>query len=290
MKLLIVGASGLAGRYLLSEAGQRGLAAVGTHHENPTPTTIPLSLANTPSFAKILDSVQPDAVIFCAAMVWADACEKHKDLATQINESAPTEMAKACQPRKIKLAFISSNYVFDGTRPPYSESDTPRPINHYGVTKLNAERNISHILGDQALIIRTCGIYGDDPLQKSFLSRLVRCLQQGSKVRIPNDQYQNATFAGDLVSAILDLLALNASGIWNIAGPNPFVRRDTLAIQIARTYSLDETLIQPVPTSELNQFALRPMSCGLSNEKAKNIINYSPKDHFFFPSLLYPKS
>jgi dTDP-4-dehydrorhamnose reductase len=120
------------------------------------------------------------------------------------------------------------------------------------------------------------GVYGEEFQRKNFVYQVVEHLSRGKRLRVPFDQLGNATHAGDLSQAILDLLAQHQSGIWNIAGPDPLLSRRDFALRIAQHYRLDPTLFDFVDTASLHQPAPRPLQGGLIIDKARAAIHFNP--------------
>ncbi len=94
---------------------------------------------------------------------------------------------------------------------------------------------------------------------------------------MPSDQFGNITYAPDLARMALALAKRGEQDIWNLAGPDPGVRRSEFAVQIADSYRLSRDLIEPVTTASLNQPAPRPVQGGLIIDKAANATGITPR-------------
>lgn len=285
MRILILGASGLVGGDLMRIAGSSGHEALGTYFQTRISGLEWFSLEQPGEYSEIHKRFQPDAVVLSAAMVWADGCERQALKAWQINTHAPIAIGREALALGARVAFVSSNYVFDGTAGPYDEEAPTNPVNIYGRTKLETENALFQTDSKRVLAIRTCGIYGEEVNGKNYLYQVVRNLRTGRPMRIASDQLANATDATDLAWGIIRLLESGASGIYNLAGPDPMLSRVDFAIQVARLYQLDTDLIIPTPTAELSQLAERPLVAGLINSKAAREIGYTPTDKFLLHSL-----
>ncbi len=285
MRLLVIGASGLVGGYLMRSASARGHLAVGTYYQTQLPGLQLLSLEDHERFAALFHEVSPDVVILSAAMVWADGCERQPEKTNRLNHECPVAMGQFALDAGAHVVFISTNYVFDGAQGPYDESSATGPINVYGKTKLLAENALMAHAPDHVTVVRTCGVYGEEVNGKNYLYQVVRNLRTGRPMRVADDQSANATYAGDLAWGIVRLAEERQSGVWNLAGPDPRLSRFDFAVAVARVYGLDEELLLPTPTRDLAQLAARPLEAGLLNAKAEQSFGYSPKDHFLLSPL-----
>jgi len=158
--------------------------------------------------------IKPEIVIHCAAFSNVDGCEIEKEKAYRINSLGTQNIAIACKEIKSKLIYISTDFVFDGSKNiPYSEVDIPNPINHYGKTKLLGEYYISHILSN-FIIIRTSRIFGK--YGKNFASRFPLLLKEKKEFYLTADVISCPTYVKDLVNAIEFLIESDFCGIINV--------------------------------------------------------------------------
>lgn len=276
MKILVVGASGLVGSHLLKAAAARGHQAVGTYATHPAPGLIELSLGDTTAVAHVFETHQPDAVICCSAWSWVDGCQKDPARAFRENAELPSQLARMAHHHRARFLYFSSSYVFDGKVAAYDEQAVTNPLSVYGESKLRGEQLSRQETDGQALIVRTMGVYGEEPQQKNFVYQVVRQLRAGKPMTIPSDQSGNATYAGDLASMSLCLLEKKAQGIWNVAGPEAELCRKDFALHIAAEYGLDASLFRFVTTAQLGQTAPRPLGGGLIVDRAVQATGLRP--------------
>ena len=276
MKLLIIGASGLVGWNLVRVARADHHEVTGTYALHPAPDLVGLRLENVEAVRRLLENLQPDAVACCAAWSWVDGCEGDPARAFLENAGNPARLARLAHQGQAKFLYFSTSYVFDGRDGPYDENAPVHPLSVYGKSKLEGERRILEATEGQALIARTMGVYGEEPQQKNFVYQVVRALRAGKNMTVPSDQSGNATYAGDLASISLKLLEKSATGIWNVAGPDPHLNRQDFALRIAREYRLDPGLLRFVSTAELGQPAPRPRQGGLVVTRAVKATSIEP--------------
>jgi dTDP-4-dehydrorhamnose reductase len=144
-----------------------------------------------------------------------DAAEDHEEEALLLNAKAPEMLSRTCRKAQVKLAHISTDYVFDGTKDtPYTEDDPPCPVNVYGASKLAGENAIRHQMSDY-LIIRTqwlIGLHG-----RNFVSTILTAAQVREPLSVVNDQWGAPTFAPDLARAVAALVSCTARGVFHVA-------------------------------------------------------------------------
>ncbi|MCK5357915.1 MAG: dTDP-4-dehydrorhamnose reductase [Elusimicrobiales bacterium] len=277
MKILIIGADGQVGKHLYSSAIKTGGFTVAGTYRNPKNNTVPgflyLDLTKPETIKKVFESVRPDTVILCSAMTHVDNCERYKEEARNINVEGARRVAENCKIFNCRLVFFSSEYVFDGTSGPYSETDDTNPISEYGKTKLEGEKIVS--ASSDSLIIRTTVVYSYEPESKNFLMQVLRKGASKEKMNIVNDQYSNPTNAAELADFTLKLIKLKKSGIYNVVGKD-LMNRYEFALKICEVFNLNSGLIAPERTANLNQIAPRPLKAGLKTDKISSELNQAP--------------
>src|SRR5262249_10883804 len=149
----------------------------------------------------------PSLVIHCANLAGGvDFCETNPDAATAFHLGGAKNLAAWCRGAAARLVFVSTDYVFDGARPPYREDDQTGPLNRYGRLKLEGERWIAAQLPSWA-IARTTNVFGWDPdtVTPNFLMQLHRALAAGKTFNAPSFLSGNPTYVEDLAAALVEL-------------------------------------------------------------------------------------
>ena len=300
---LVVGASGQVGGRTLRALRRPGRAAhaLPTSRE-PREGYLQLDLAALDRLDQaedLLDRYHLESIRCIGGMTNVEACESHREAAFRTNATGPAILAKYASRRHLPFVYFSTEYVFDGleTNPgPYTEQDPTRPLSVYGESKLAGERDVldAH---PGALIARTTVVYGPDTRAMNFLYSVVRNLTTGTPMSVPEDQISTPTYNDDLVHAVEDLIRSGVSGIFHVVGPE-CMDRYAFSREIAQHFSLDESLLQPVPTTSLHQKARRPLFAGLSIQKlqttlphltmhtvAETLTRCAPELAIAFPSL-----
>jgi dTDP-4-dehydrorhamnose reductase len=178
-----------------------------------------------------LATLSPTVVVNCAAWTDVDGCARDPERALRINGEAPGALAITAARSGALFVQISTNEVFDGSAStPYAESDEPRPINPYGVSKLLAERLVL-ASSPMHLVIRTAWLFG--PGGSNFVTKIIAAAQRAASERrslhVVNDEWGNPTWTPALAQAILAAVQARRSGILHIAGVPPTTRFDWAA-------------------------------------------------------------
>lgn len=230
---------------------------------------IPINYSDCYEFTDKCRLLHPDIIINTSAMTNVDGCETDRNGAWLVNVDFVDCVAKVSHELDSKLIHISTDYIFDGDSGPYYEFDQPNPISWYGYTKCIGETK-TEIEGLNSCILRTNVVYGNSTNGKSdFVKWVVNELRNGRKIKIVSDQYSNPTITDDIAMAVYKVILLDKKGIYNIGGSD-YCDRYSFAKKIADIFILDDKLIHPITTNELNQPAKRPLLGGLVISKASS--------------------
>ena len=144
-------------------------------------------------------------IINCAAYTNVERAEIDTEHANKINDNAVGTMVKLCSKLNVQLIHISTDYVFDGKKSsPYIETDSVKPLNHYGFTKFSSENKILKSDIKDSIIIRTSVLYYDDG--NNFVNNIISKIANRATIKVVNDQYSTPTYAGDLAKVILKII------------------------------------------------------------------------------------
>lgn len=256
--LLITGATGTLGRAFARICELRGLSyRLLTRRE--------MDVAEASSVEQALAKYEPWAIINTAGYVRVDDAEENAERCMRENATGPLTLARACAQSGIKLVTFSTDLVFDGKKEtPYVETDETSPINVYGRSKAEAERDVLSESPD-ALIVRTSAFFGPWD-EYNFVTAALRTLASGQRFRAANDAVISPTYVPDLVHATLDLLIDNERGIWHLANAGALTWAD-FARCVAEAVGLDEGLVEACSTQSLKLAAPRPRSSVLASER-----------------------
>jgi dTDP-4-dehydrorhamnose reductase len=210
---------------------------------------------------------RPAWLINCAAYTAVDKAEAEKETAFEINADAVGYLANACRKTDTRLIHISTDYVFDGTSAtPLKETDPTGPINAYGASKLEGDRQALRDYPDGTLIIRTSWVYSE--FGNNFVKTMIRLMKERPALNVVNDQIGAPTYAADLAAAILHIIGRTTStsgqapaaaftpGIFNYSNEGKISWYD-FATAIRNAIGSTCT-VNPIPTSQYPTPAKRP--------------------------------
>jgi dTDP-4-dehydrorhamnose reductase len=265
MRIFITGGSGLMGSKTAEIALAEGheVFCGFAHGEPEFGKPVKFDLVDDKGISDLVDKLKPEVVIHSAALTDVDRCEREKGTAYRMNVEGTRALAQAADKVGSFLVYISTDYVFDGKRGRYREDDQTDPVNYYGYTKL---------LGEQfcrGCIARTCVIYGSRPASGkiNFALWLINSLKSGQKVRVVTDQFITPTLNINLARMVLEVADKRLGGVYHLAGATRISRYD-FALELAREFDLDRSLILASRMEDLKWTAKRPMDSSLDTSKA----------------------
>ena len=265
MRILVTGASGQVGRSMLDLNGRDGHEIIGLTRQQ-------FDLKKPEEFDRIVDQVEPDAIVNAAAYTMVDRAEDEPELAHQINAVAPGVMAHVAEKNNIRFIQISTDYVFDGkARIAYKEKDQPYPINCYGKTKLSGELAVLE-QHSNPVVLRTSWVFSTDTSGFPFKIRM-KLLTAKEDIYVVNDQTGCPTSSWALSNVVVQICRQKSiHGVYHFSGEEQltwfdFAQRIRQALEIPSSLGCAEIL--PISTEALGLPATRPMYSVLDLTKLK---------------------
>lgn len=230
-----------------------------------------LDITDSQACTTFLDSTKPGTVVNCAAYTRVDDCESNRELAMRVNAQAPTTIAEWCAAHNAYLVHISTDYVFNGTKPlyqPYTESDLPDPLSVYGESKLQGETGVLSRTAACA-ILRTAWLYSSNGA--NFLKTILRrAIADPSKpLRIVDDQHGSPTWAHRLAIQIRDVIAARPTGILHASAEG-----HTTWYELARFFLENMGIPHPIEPCKTHEYvcpARRPTNSIMENSRLKQL-------------------
>lgn len=235
MNLLITGANGFLGKKLIKVLSAEH-EVIGTSSMSTIPGLRKLDLRAPRSIKKTLLDIKPDVLIHTAAITDIDYCENNKRQAWLVNVEGTKHLVYVCKAEKIKMFYISTDYVFSGKHSPYSERKKGHPINYYGLTKLEAEESVKRFLSNYC-IIRPAILYGynDSHDRSTFVTQVLNSLKAKKKIIIDNYRIKYPTLIDDVANGLLWLLEEGKKGIFHFSNHESMTRYQW-ALKIAKVF------------------------------------------------------
>ena len=270
--LLVTGASGFLGWNICQQvkSAWRIFGTFYSHSVNiPGVTLAKIDLTIFNDLKNLFRETKPAAVIHAAALSDPNFCQENHDASYRINTEAAINIAGFCSDLKIPCVFISSDLVFDGLNPPYSEEDEPSPINLYGEHKLMAELDMkkrceSVVICRMPLMFGSSGATGS-----SFLQPLLRQMKFGIEVNLFVDEFRTPLSGENAVEGLM--IALERLPDLVHFGGLERISRYEFGKLVMEVFNFPNANLNPCRQQEIQMAAPRPRDVSLSNAKALHL-------------------
>lgn len=222
--VLVLGASSYIGRHYLKAEGAN---AIGTHMSNPSPGTVFYD-ATCMRLSDILpQNLKVSHAVIFYAVTEIDKCKAALERSYEINVRSTKSIIDDLIENGIKPVFMSSEYVFDGTKGNYTEEDKANPITVYGTQKLEIEEYLAKHCKEYA-ILRLAKVFGTDPADGTILSNWLKQIRKSEEIYCAYDQVFSPIHVNDVITIITAIINLNASGIFHVSNVESCSRLEML--------------------------------------------------------------
>lgn len=264
MRVGVTGANGMLGQDLVVVLRGRGHEVLAWARED-------YDICDVTKVSAVVGETCPDLVVHAAAYTQVDKAENEPNVAHRVNGEGTRNMAMACRDRGIPMFYVSTDYIFDGTKgEPYMPGDAPNPINVYGHSKLLGEEAVRKLLEDYC-IVRTSWLYGVHG--QNFVYAILRLAQEKAELHVVNDQIGCPTWTGTLARALARLIEVKARGTCHVTDGCEGISWYDFAVAIVGMAGLT-TEITPVSTVEFPRPARRPAYSVLSVSGTRPVLGY----------------
>ncbi|MBA4367364.1 MAG: NAD(P)-dependent oxidoreductase [Desulfobacterium sp.] len=268
-KVLITGASGFLGWSLCRKAMKRW-EVIGLCHTHPVKIpgiqVLKTDLTRFQDVKKMFHEVRPDAVFYAAAASQPNYCELHPEESRAVNVRAPSQWAGLSSDLSIPFVFISTDLVFDGMTPPYSETSHVNPVNRYGEHKAEAEEKI-RLNYPESMICRLPLLYGySGNAGQNFGVEMVRSLIQDKKLSLFYDEIRTPVDSESAAEGIL--LSFDHKETLIHLGGHQSVSRYDMGVALQQILKVSPSLLDPISQKQMPMNALRPLDVSLESSKA----------------------
>jgi dTDP-4-dehydrorhamnose reductase len=277
MRILVTGASGLLGLNvaLAAAPSHQVVGQVNGHPIQTDAFTVETADFLAPgSLERLLDRVQPDWIIHCAALALVDECEREPARAQELNSELPRRLAEHVARGGARLLHVSTDAVFDGQRGDYDETDLPNPLSVYARTKLQGEEAVA--AANPAAIIARVNLFGWSLSgTRSLAEFFVNRLRAGQPCQGFTDVHFCPLHAPDLGHLLLDLLASGAHGLYHVVSAD-CLSKYAFGVAVAEAFGLDAGLIAPVSVTAAGLSAARSPNLTLRTAKLARQLGRTP--------------
>ncbi len=276
-KLLITGVSGFLG-WNLSQLASKNWQIYGTYFSHALEIAginlYKVDLTDLLAVKKLFLEIKPDAVIHLAAQSQPNFCQKNPELSHKVNVTSTINLANLSAEFEIPFLFTSTDLVFDGTHPPYKESDRVSPINLYGEQKAEAEQEILNIY-PESIICRMPLMFGiPSPCSQSFIQPFIQTLKAGKPLSLFEDEMRSPV-SGKTASEGILLALENCRGEILHLGGKESISRYQFGLLMAEKLGLPTDKITACLQADVPMAAPRPKDVSLNSTKAYGL-GYNP--------------
>lgn len=256
MKYLITGGTGQLGHDIVKELISRG----GLNYL--APTTKEMNITNKDEVEKVILGYKPDIIFHCAAYTAVDKAEEDRENCYNVNVNGTKNIVEVAKRINAKVVYISTDYVFDGTKKTeYETEDITNPINYYGYTKLLGEKEVQQL--NDYLIVRISWVFGENG--KNFVKTMLNLAETKTELSIVSDQIGSPTYTKDLSKLLLDMIENNKKGLF-FATNEDFCSWYEFAEYIFKINNINIKL-NKILTKDYKTLAKRPLNSKLSKNK-----------------------
>ncbi len=255
MKVLVTGIGGQLGFDVMRELEARGIEARGVGRQE-------FSLTDHEEMRRFLEEYRPHVVIHCAAYTAVDKAEDEPELAEAVNAEAVGNLAEVCRELDAKLIYISTDYVFPGDGEAFYEpSDTKKPQNAYGLSKLHGELAVQEIL-QKYFIVRISWVFGING--KNFIRTMLKLSETHDTLTVVDDQIGSPTYTRDLSRLLVDMAESERYGVYHATNEGTCSWAE-LAAEVFRQAGRRVQVV-PVPSEAYPTKAVRPKNSRMSKK------------------------
>ncbi len=256
MKYLITGGTGQLGYDIIKELINRN------EKDYLAPSSKKMDITNQKQVEKIILNYKPDIIFHCAAYTAVDKAEEDKENCYNVNVNGTKNIVEVAKRINAKVVYISTDYVFDGTKKTeYETEDITNPINYYGYTKLLGEKEVQQL--NDYLIVRISWVFGENG--KNFVKTMLNLAETKTELSIVSDQIGSPTYTKDLSKLLLDMIENNKKGLF-FATNEDFCSWYEFAEYIFKINNINIKL-NKVLTKDYKTLAKRPLNSKLSKNK-----------------------
>jgi len=252
MKVAVIGGAGLLGRAIAAAWHGDDLQLAGSRDAD---------IRDPRQVESFVAHHRPDRLVLVAAISQVDACERDPEQAELVNHAGAVHVAEACRKHGVRMIFLSTDYVFDGSkRSPYEVDDPVAPLSVYGRTKAAAEKDVQRILPGSC-IVRISWLFGAE--NKCFANTVLDWAESGEPVRVLADQVSIPNYSHDVARALAALVHAGAQGTVHVTNPTAVSRYD-FSRELLRAAGL-KVEVKPAAVEDVKWAGVRPSYSALSD-------------------------
>jgi dTDP-4-dehydrorhamnose reductase len=282
MRVLVTGASGQLGGYLLRELIGQGIDVVAWSGSRAgefggVPLR-PVDLADADGVAATFREARPSIVFHAAAIASVAECFRDQARATRVNARGTAVLAELAAEARARLLFVSTDLVFDGEKGWYKETDTPSPLSVYGRTKVDAERAVQSVAS--SVIVRMSLMYGPTLVDRpSFFDQQVAAFRDRRPITLFDDEWRTPLDFPTAARALVAIGRGDCVGMIHVGGPERLSRLE-MGQRLAIHMRADSSLIVPAQRNLTGLAERRPRDTSLDSSCWRERFPVQPRPVF----------
>jgi dTDP-4-dehydrorhamnose reductase len=277
-RILVTGASGLLGGYLLRELAQQGSPIVAWSNTRTDRLfgvelrRVDISDANAVRDA--FAAARPDVVLHVAAVASVNGCFRDPDRAEKVNVRGSWHLAELSEHSGARLVLVSTDLVFDGSRGNYCEADTPAPLSIYGRSKLMAEQAVQTFA--RHAVVRVSLLFGPTLSGRlSFFDSQLEALRLGKPLALFGDEWRTPLSLQTAAQALVAIANSEVAGLLHLGGPERMSRLE-MGQRLAACQGLAGSGIQPAARASAEADEPRPADTSLDSSRWRRLFPDQP--------------
>lgn len=260
-RYLVTGCNGQLGYEVVRELNSRGIYDILALDVDD------MDITDKRIVNKIITEYAPEYIFHCAAYTAVDKAEENKELAEKINVEGTRNIAESAKSIGAKLFYISTDYVFDGTKnSEYNIDDITNPKSVYGITKRQGE--IEALKNEKTFVVRTAWVFGING--NNFIKTMLKLSENHDTLTVVNDQIGSPTYTVDLAKLLVDMSETEKYGIYQATNSGHCSWAEFAS------YILKDTNTKVIPVTTEEYYA--PQYDKAEKDNKKIYIAYRPKN------------
>ncbi|KAK9471199.1 uncharacterized protein V1510DRAFT_420735 [Dipodascopsis tothii] len=273
--VLLTGATGLLGRAVVRKfEATEGWKIVGTGYSRGGAGIVKIDLNDTAAVEKLVAEVKPSIVIHAAAERRPDVAAKNPELTKKLNVFATEQLARITAAQDVPLIYISTDYVFDGSKPPYQPEDKANPTNLYGETKYDGE-TVVRAENPRGHVLRVPVLYGKAEYNAESAVNILMdvVLNEAKKPKVDMDNWsvRYPTNVDDVARVLRDLSETILAGaavppVLHFSSEQKYTKYE-ICLLYAELMAVPTDHLVRVDELEATPGVIRPHDCHLSSDR-----------------------
>lgn len=266
-RYLLLGGSSFVGRHLF-RARRDGDTILATYRANPQPGMVAFDSCAASIDELLALSGPVEHAVILLGDTQPDSCIADPERSRALNVDSIVRLIDRLCALGIRPVFASSEFVFDGAKGDYAETDAAEPILLYGAQKLEVERYLE-CRTDDFTILRLAKIYGLESGDGTLFTGMLDMVTSKSEAPCAADQRFSPVWVGDVIAAILTAMDRRLPGTYHVAGPVGMSRLELLNVLLREAGKYRRIDFAPKPCS-IHDFDLpekRPLDVSMRPDK-----------------------